>query len=153
MYAEMWQYNTVEEIIKARARGERPVRRVDAPDDMVTDVGLELMLRLAGNVSSPITVSICEVGSDDEAPITSDIAIHSSLFTKIFDLKYRTDVTAYFETLIATTEYNGTVWREAGMKTASNELFCRKTWATPIFKDDAQSVLIIFAVKMYGSDI
>ena len=123
---------------------------VDEGHNLVVDVGMQQIidLMIATNTNSFTHTS---VGSGTNTPTAGDIALQTEI-TRIAvpsGGRYRTGLSAAFDTFFATSDGNGT-WNETGIHTAAagGVMLCRRKFNSAFTKSTANTALVAWLVTL-----
>ena len=119
---------------------------IDKGDNLAVDSGLQQMLLLAiGSNTSSFT--LCGVGSGTGTPVSTDVALGTSIGTNTINSRYITGNTAYFNTFFGKNDEAGS-WNETGLFTSGNVMLCRRKFAATFTKDTSNAAVVSWSISI-----
>ena len=118
---------------------------IDKGSNLVTDSGIQqIILLMVGSNTNSFT--LCGVGTGTATPVSTDIALGTSLGTNTINSRYRVANTVYFNTFFGKNDENGS-WTETGIFTAGSVMLCRRKFSSTFVKSTSNSAVVSWSVS------
>ena len=148
-YVKLYEFpqNYTYDDIRNLSEDQKDVFLVDAGKNLVVDTGLTQIIDLmVGTDTSSFTH--CRVGSGTNTPTNADTDMQTIIDSGVtVTNRYKSGLTANFETFFGTTTNNGT-WNETGIANAAtgSDLLCRRKFAAAFTKATTNTALIAWII-------
>lgn len=136
---------TYKDVLVARNRGliDKVTIWKDVGDNRIVDVGVQQIidLFLGSNVNYP---TYCQNGTSSTAVTAADTALGAATGSRIaINYKYRSSLSAKFDTFFATADENAT-WAESALFTAvtGGIMLCRKIYGSTFVKSTSNTATV-----------
>lgn len=139
---------TYEDVKRLRENGELEKYLVDEGKNLVVDAGLQQIIDLmVGKNTTSFTH--CSTGSGTNTPAAGDTDLQTSLGRVAISERYRSGLSAAFDTFFVAGDNNGS-WNETGIHTAASggTMLCRRKFGATFTKASTNTALIQWTVTL-----